>query len=88
METLELWDTNTGINWWNEARTYLNEAIKAYNKYITGHIPLKKLEKKVKKSYRTLIEKGYCVDYDKDFSTILELFMKQDLDTSWYNGFD
>jgi hypothetical protein len=88
MEKLQLFDTTTGIDWWNEARTCLNKAIKAYNKFIDKDISLDKFEKKVKESYRTIIEKGYCVDYSETFNTIIVLFDENNLDTSWYNGFD
>ena len=87
MEYLKLSDTNTGFYWWKEARTILNKAIKAYNKFLDSKISLKKFEKKAKNSYITIIENNYCVSYEQDFDVITALLRENNCNVSWYSGF-
>ena len=85
-EKLELCDTTTGGDWWNEARTICNKAIKAYNKCIKGKISVKECNEKCKKSYKKL--DSYCCNYSEDFNIITEFLNSKNKNTDWYNHFE
>ena len=86
MKTLELADTNTGIDWWDACRELSNKAVKHYNKCIKGKKSISKLNIKCQRIYEELLENA--VDYSSDWDVIRDYLEENNEDVSWYTYFN